>query len=708
VNRTRGVGPFGIVRRILDARRGDVRAMEDLYHLRSVLTFVAIFAATIGAPGLLLAYYGIVGIRADELASAAALQHQAEVAATNLRGKVEAEFQTFEDHTNNRLKTGQSVYDGLAELSDALRVVYRFNEDGDLTAPLAESDVMPGEDQVFFWYTPYREAVAAEVAGVVPDQRTEDVVRSFTRAAALYAVAARDVPDDRDRATLLYYRARALQGAGDLAKAEALYRDLEAHHPNVRELNGFRLGDLCRLKLGEIESVRSPAEGKRQLRELVEDLVQGTWRIGRGAEPAVALRALDMLSGVAPGEWIARMRGTIEERSSQLYWAGQLWDELRSLGAKGRLFRSEPGKFSYHRTDTALWALTWTEQEQYAFGLELPVILSRVRDLAATVGGSSDIQLELVPPDGGSREGQLDRQSLAPWLSGWSVAVYPRDPERLAQQRADERLRGLGIIGLSVLMILVGAGLSASLVQRELEAARDKSDFAAHVSHELRSPITQIRLKAEALQLGLATDEASRTKHYDVIMREAERLSRLVDNVLDFAAIERGRKKYTFRLGDLGATVQRAVESAQVAMEMRGMEIDLVLPEDLPPVWHDPDAVSQVLTNLLSNAAKYGKDAGWVGVSLRVTDTHVEVDVADRGIGIAGDEQRHIFEQYYRANDPKARRHKGTGIGLTIVKYIMEAHSGRIGVRSGPGEGSVFTLQFPLKAPAAVAERAGA
>ena len=138
------------------------------------------------------------------------------------------------------------------------------------------------------------------------------------------------------------------------------------------------------------------------------------------------------------------------------------------------------------------------------------------------------------------------------------------------------------------------------------------------------------------------------------------------------------------------------------------MTVELELPEDLSPIWHDPDAVSQVLTNLLSNAAKYGKDAGWIGVRLRLLPDGVEVDVVDRGIGIVAEEQKHIFEQYYRANDPKARRHKGTGIGLTIVKYIMEAHGGRIGVRSAPGEGSTFTLFFPLKAPPAVAERAGA
>jgi signal transduction histidine kinase len=145
--------------------------------------------------------------------------------------------------------------------------------------------------------------------------------------------------------------------------------------------------------------------------------------------------------------------------------------------------------------------------------------------------------------------------------------------------------------------------------------------------------------------------------------------------------------------------VLRAVEGAKVAMETRGMTIDAELPEDLPVVWHDVDAVSQVVTNLLSNAAKYGQDAGWIGIRVQAIDDEVRVSVSDRGIGIAPQEQRLVFEQYYRSADPLAKRKKGTGIGLTIVKYIMEAHGGHVSVRSELGRGTTFTLHFPLKAP---------
>lgn len=679
--------------------------MEDVYHLRGVLNFVLVFAATIVLPGLMLAYYGIAGIRADELATAAELQRKGGAAAADLQKRVDQYFKGFEDAANNRLKTGQSVATSLKELSSELRVVFRFDEHGQLSPPFLRVLDDPAANQDFLLFAAFAEAQAAERG--TPEAPPTPV--DHLRAATLYGQAAHDAQTRNARAQATYLRARAIYNAGEKSRAEPIFAEVVAQYPHEREAHGFRLGDLARFRLADMTLSRSPEEGRRQFMALVDKLMQDDWTIGKGGESAVARRAIEVITTTGyDANWVARSRVQIEDRSTQLYWAGQLIGELDTLGAKGRLLRGEPGQFSYYTTQGALWAMTWTDREQYAFGLELPAVLQRIHTIAGVTGGAeSDIESVVLAPDGNHRGEPMARTSLSPWLPGWSIGVYPRDPEGMSQRAAKEGRQGLGIILLSVLMIVVGAALSARLVQRELDAARDKSDFAAHVSHELRSPITQIRLKAEALQLGLATDDASRSRHYDIIVRESERLSRLVDNVLDFAAIERGRKKYTLRPGDIGATVARAVEAARVSMELRGMTVELTLPDDLPVVWHDADAIAQVLNNLLSNAAKYGHDTGWVGVEVRGSDGWVEVDVSDRGIGIAPDEQKAIFDQYYRSVDPKARRKKGTGIGLTIVKYIMEAHAGRVVVRSTPGRGSTFTLYFPTKTPPQ-AERAGA
>ncbi|MES2641582.1 MAG: HAMP domain-containing sensor histidine kinase [Myxococcota bacterium] len=690
----KSLGPLRLLRRVLAARRGDVRAKVDLYHLRGVFTFVGVFAATIVLPGLFLAYYGLAGIRAQQRAGAAEVERVATGAADNFQVGVEALFQGFEDGTLNRLKTGQSLTSGLREISDSLRVVFRYDSEGALVFPRSPDAEDSLEDQELFFFAPWQAALRAE--------RQQD----YPRAAVLFAQAAREARAPELKGQAIYARANAAQRAGELFLAEQLFTEVGSGYAAVRDAYGFRLGDLARLKLGELRLARDPVAGEAAVREHVEMLLAEPWIIGRGGEAAVARRGIDLIAGRANPEWLGRARGRLEDRASQLFWAERLLPELETLGAKGRLLPMAAGSFSYSRTEDALWATTWTAEDQYVLGLDLDAVMVQISELAARAAGpESDVIAVIRGPDDPGRDTPLARRSLAPWFPSWSLGVYPRDAVTLQRRQAEERQRGIGIILLSVAMISVGTVLSARLVQRELEVARDKSDFAANVSHELRSPITQIRLKAEALQLGLAPDEAAREKHYDVIVREAERLSRLVDNVLDFAAIERGRKTYTFRPGDLGATCARMVEAAMVAMETRGMDIQLTLPEDLPVVWHDADAVSQVLTNLLSNAAKYGQEAGWIKVDVSAaepgssTDGGVLVAVSDGGIGIAAEEQRQIFEQYYRSTDPQARRKKGTGIGLTIVKYIMEAHGGRVSVRSATGRGSTFTLHFPLRPP---------
>jgi len=186
-----------------------------------------------------------------------------------------------------------------------------------------------------------------------------------------------------------------------------------------------------------------------------------------------------------------------------------------------------------------------------------------------------------------------------------------------------------------------------------------------------------------------------------VIVRESERLSRLVDNVLDFASIESGTKSYSLRPADIGETIRTAVESARYSMETRGMVMDLEVPDGLPVVLHEPEAIQQVLQNLISNAAKYGEKGGWIGIRARIGRQSLDVSISDRGIGMTDEELGHIFEKFYRSDSPKARREKGTGIGLAIVQYIVEAHHASVSVKSTPGLGTTFTLHFPIRSPVA-------
>ena len=222
-----------------------------------------------------------------------------------------------------------------------------------------------------------------------------------------------------------------------------------------------------------------------------------------------------------------------------------------------------------------------------------------------------------------------------------------------------------------------------------------KTDFAANVSHELRSPITKIRLRAEALQYELLDTEEEKRDSYNSIVRETERLSRLVDNVLDFASIERGAKKYTFRPEDIGEVIYRAVDSCGEAIGESGVRIDIDVPHDMPVAWIDREAISQVMINLLSNAIKYGSSGGWVGVRVQDTQTAIEIAFSDHGDGIPMKDLPHVFGQFYRSPDTAVRSKRGTGIGLTIVRYIVQAHGGTISVESTAGLGTTFLINLP-------------
>ncbi len=361
----------------------------------------------------------------------------------------------------------------------------------------------------------------------------------------------------------------------------------------------------------------------------------------------------------------------------------------------------QPGQVSWREGRKALWATLWWGDDFYAFGFDTDAILSELKaDANGSVPHDSPVAAALFSPNESLPDSQIVRRSLAPWLTGWSFVVTPKDPAALQAAQTKRRNQRFGIVLFAVVMLGVGAVLSMRLVGRELDVATMKTDFAASVSHELRSPITQIRIKAEALLLGLAETDEERTKHYLTIIRETERLSRLVDNTLDFAAIERGAKSYTLRAGDLADTIYRGCDGIVGSLELQGTTFDIDVSADLPAVHHDSDAVVQCIINLVSNAAKYSDPGSTVRVVARTRpDGGVDVDVEDEGIGMSPEDMERIFEPFFRSHDSNARKRKGTGIGLTIARYIMQAHGGDVAVRSELGKGSTFTLTFPGQPP---------
>jgi signal transduction histidine kinase len=237
-------------------------------------------------------------------------------------------------------------------------------------------------------------------------------------------------------------------------------------------------------------------------------------------------------------------------------------------------------------------------------------------------------------------------------------------------------------------------------VRRELRLSRLKSDFVANVSHELKTPLALIRLFAETLELGRVPSEEKKQQYHRIINKESRRLTQLINNILDFSRIEAGRKEYRFVRSDLAAVVRDVVDAYRFQIEQHGFSLELAIAEDLPEMDVDPEALSQALINLLNNAIKYSPDAKAIAVSARREGDRVLVAVRDCGIGIPKSEQKRIFEKFYRVETSVVHTTKGSGLGLALVQHIAEAHGGRVEVTSAPGEGSTFTLSFPVRAEA--------
>jgi two-component system phosphate regulon sensor histidine kinase PhoR len=252
------------------------------------------------------------------------------------------------------------------------------------------------------------------------------------------------------------------------------------------------------------------------------------------------------------------------------------------------------------------------------------------------------------------------------------------------------------LIPVSTVIIAVGLGVVWLSMRAERRASQLKSDFIANVSHELKTPLSLIRMFGELLATGKYKGEAMGREYAGIINREAERLSHLIDNVLDFARLERGKASYHFAEGRLEEVVERALDVFRHRLEKEKLRLRTEIESNLPAVRMDEGAMTLVLLNLVDNAVKYAGDGGEVSVRLRRVPGAVALSIADRGSGIGRDEQRRIFERFYRADNARARNVRGSGIGLALVKHIAEAHGGRVEVESAPGRGATFTVYVPV------------
>jgi signal transduction histidine kinase len=392
---------------------------------------------------------------------------------------------------------------------------------------------------------------------------------------------------------------------------------------------------------------------------LRDDLLRGRWRLTRGQFEFY-------FGGPLPEE-----RAALAEAAAQA-WSATAPRAQVTLWASGRPF------FAMSRSSGARRAVL----------IQTPQIPKVEQAFCAAVDSEGRVVY--------GRRDRNDRAAIRPAAESqlpWTLYVTGAPHPPGAGMPDSQRFLLLGT-AVMVLFLIAGTYFIARAIRREMEVSRMQSDFVSAVSHEFRSPLTSIRHLSEILELGRVPSEDRRQVYYSTLVRETQRLQRLVEALLNFGRMEAGARSYRFEECEAAALIHRVAGEFESQLAA-GRHLELSGPEHSCSIDADPDALSVALRNVIDNAFKYSPDGPTVWVDWRVENTRVAIQVRDEGLGITAAERRAIFRKFVRGSAAGAANVKGSGVGLAMVRHIVAAHHGEIRVESEPGRGSTFTILLP-------------
>jgi len=327
--------------------------------------------------------------------------------------------------------------------------------------------------------------------------------------------------------------------------------------------------------------------------------------------------------------------------------------------------------------------------------------LTAYRDLFA----GSDSAYRIIDASGDCVAGVTQPQdkpfaaaALPACLPGWSVELYFAGGEIFEKAAKKQIAVYVWTAVLVILLILVAGGFAVQVVSRQIRLNKMKNDFIATVSHELKTPLASMRVLVDTLLEGNVKDETQTEEYLRMTAKENERLSRMIDNFLSFSRMERNKKAFTIAPANPAAIARDAAEAVKAKFVAHNCQFAVDIADNLPEISADHDAMVTVLVNLLDNACKYTGDQKQITLRVSAEIDSVCFTVSDNGIGLARRHIRRIFDSFYQVDNSLARKAEGCGLGLSIVKFIVDAHKGKVTVESKPGKGSTFTVKIPFSA----------
>jgi len=444
--------------------------------------------------------------------------------------------------------------------------------------------------------------------------------------------------------------------------------------------------ELLALQLGA-ENL-TPEVSSRLVRRLVECL----WDDDDAVIPsAQRLFLIDQLRAIKPDAGSMKSDSDAAMRAYLLYWAQV--HAASFLDADGAIASQE--LFPTGIGD--LWAAASSDRRIVALftDSQMESIIQEVCDALPPIRGAG-VAIRYNPSSDAEAGAFLSEPVGAP-MPGWRISLFLKKPDPFQTAADRQRVVYLIIAGVAIGLIAVLAGAIARYIGRQMKLTRLKNDFVATVSHELKTPLASMRVLIDTLVAGRLADQAQADEYLQLIARENLRLSRLIDNFLTFSRMERGKCAFEFEEVQVADLLAEAVESTgdRFTSEPACLEIDIA--GDLPPVYGDRDALVTVILNLLDNAWKYSGDDRAIRLKAFPRQRWVCIKVIDNGIGMSARTARRVFGRFYQADRTLTRSAGGCGLGLSIVKFILDAHGASIEVVSRPGAGSTFIVKLPAR-----------
>jgi signal transduction histidine kinase len=697
------------------------------------------FFLGIGLPSLLLGYLAFRGIQNDiALLEKEQLNEHNTIAqqiTNSINDKISALEGAFLDSIANHQvpQRDSAVLRSLERLRSRqplIEEVFLFESAERVQLPLAKLLFFPGDSAKPLPPQPQPSALLFGQQQEFQQKRYQEALTSYKQAFA-------QVSNHQAKAEALNAIARVQRKSNLLADAIKSYKTITQNYSDIRLGNGMPSGLAARLELGALFlAIDDVGSAVQTFIRLYQDLIhvewaleksqyeffaqqaevsidkifsqnttmqsyQTTFRMLRSEETKqreITERLLTFQNNAAPNLLVKVPRNMKDPRNAlkrfTLDIAGRTY--LVSIPGEPRpVFDGRDERRGNGNQVNGIWGLL-LNSEQLKANLLAPIIRQHVssEDIHWIVKGRDG--QAILKSDDSALGSMTVRANFVGNFPPWSLEFYQQDPRLFETLLTSRRGIYLYMFVLLAGILIFGLTLTIRIVTHELELGKMKSDFVSTVSHEFKSPLTSIRQLSEMLQTGRVPSEECRQRYYNVLLEQSERLSLLIDNILDFARMEEGKREFEFEMVDIGPLLEELISTIQQQVRHEGFTVEAKIDTPLPPIQADRAAITQAITNLIDNAIKYSAGAKEVYVRGFTENQYLIIAVRDFGVGIEPEEIEKVFERFYRGGDELTRTVKGSGLGLTLVKQIVQAHHGSVHVESEPGRGSTFSIRLPL------------